>query len=161
MLPSIFCAMIESNYFWKGENHVVKIGIIRCDENSERCAGWNCFPAIANKTGEFRRYDTIEIVGFDTCGGCGHGKADKIVKQAQRLKKHGAEVIHLGNCMASDCPSKDVYIKALRKRAGIPIVEKTHGGPSPAQMAAYKAAAEAKKAKAAAARKARRAKAKK
>jgi predicted metal-binding protein len=129
---------------------MVKIGIIRCDENSERCAGWNCFPAIANKTGEFKDYDKIELVGFDTCGGCGHGKPDKILKQARRLKKHGAEVIHLGNCLALDCPSKAVYIKAL-KRIGIPVVERTHGGPSPAQMAAYKAAAEAKKARRAAA----------
>jgi len=133
---------------------LTKIGIIRCDENSEKCAGWNCFPAIANKTGEFKQYDTIEIVGFDTCGGCGHGKPDKIVKQARTLKKHGAEVIHLGNCLAADCPSKDVYIKALKKRIKIPIVERTHGGPSPEQIAAYRAAAEAKKAKAAEARKA-------
>jgi hypothetical protein len=61
--------------------------------------------------------------------------------------------------MAADCPSKDIYIAALKKRIKIPIVERTHGGPSPAQMAAYKAAADAKKAKAAAARKARREKA--
>ena len=131
----------------------MKIGIIRCDENSVRCAGWNCFPAITNKTGEFSQYDTIEIVGFDTCGGCGHGKADKIIKQAKRLKEKGAEVIHLGNCLASDCPSRDIYIKALRKRIRIPIVERTHGGPTPEQLSAYRAAQEAKKAKRAASRK--------
>ncbi len=131
----------------------MKIGIIRCDENSERCAGWNCFPAMANKTGEFSGYDTIEIVGFDTCGGCGHGKPDKIIKRAKVLRDKGAEVIHLGNCLASDCPSKDVYIKALRKRMRIPIVEKTHGGPTPEQIAAYRAAQEAKKAKRAKSRK--------
>lgn len=140
---------------------MTKIAIIRCDQNSANCAGWNCFPAMANKTGKFEGYDTIEIVGFDTCGGCGHGKADNIVKNAQRLVKHGAEVIHLGNCVASDCPSKDIYITALKKRVKVPIVERTHGGPSPEQMAAYRAAAEAKKAKAAAARKARREAAKK
>ena len=131
----------------------MKIGIIRCAENSERCAGWNCFPAIANKTGEFTRYETIELVGFDTCGGCGHGKADKILKQAKRLVEHGAEAIHLGNCLASDCPSKDIYIQTLKKKIKVPIVERTHGGPSPAQIAAYRAAAEAKKAKRAASRK--------
>ena len=60
----------------------MKIGIIRCDENSERCAGWNCFPAIEKKTGKFSDYDTIELVGFETCGGCGHGRVDRIVKQA-------------------------------------------------------------------------------
>ncbi len=133
---------------------MVKIGIIRCDENSHNCQGWNCFPAIANKTGKFEGYDKIELVGFDTCGGCGHGKPDKILKNARKLKAHGAEVIHLGNCLAMDCPSKDIYVKAL-KRIGIPIIERTHGGPSPAQMAAYKAAADAKKAKRMAARKAR------
>lgn len=134
---------------------MVKIGIIRCDENSANCQGWNCFPAIANKTGKFDAYEKIELVGFDTCGGCGHGKPDKILKNARKLKKHGAEVIHLGNCLIHDCPSRDVYFKAL-KRVGIPVVQGTHGGPTPEQMAAYKAAAEAKKAKAAAARKARR-----
>jgi predicted metal-binding protein len=139
---------------------MVKIGIIRCDENSERCAGWNCFPALANKTGTFAGYDKIELVGFDTCGGCGHGKPDKILKQARRLKKQGAEAIHLGNCLAYDCPSKGIYVKAL-KRVGIPIIERTHPSATPEQQAAFKAAIEAKKAKAAAARKARREKAKK
>lgn len=138
---------------------MTKIGIIRCDENSERCQGWNCFPAMANKTGQFEKYDKIELVGFDTCGGCGHGRTDKIIKKARTLKAHGAEVIHLGNCLAFDCPSKDVYVKAL-KRIGIPIVERTHGGPTAEQMAAFKAAADAKKAKAAAARKARKERAK-
>ncbi len=135
----------------------MKVGIIRCSEHSADCAGWNCFPAAANKTGEFSKYDSVEIVGFDTCGGCGHGRADKILKQAKRLQQHGAEVIHMGNC-TMDCPSKDVYVKVLKKSMKIPIVEKTHGGPTPAQMEAYKAAAEAKKAKLAARRAASKAK---
>ena len=61
---------------------MVKIGIIRCQEHSNSCAGFNCFPAFRDKTGEFERYDTMEIVGFDTCGGCGRGKADKILARA-------------------------------------------------------------------------------
>lgn len=125
---------------------MTKIGIIRCDENSESCAGWNCFPAIANKTGKFEDYDTIELVGFDTCGGCGHGKADKIIKKARKLKKQGAEVIHLGNCMSFDCPSISVYVKALKKLR-IPIVLRTHPSATPEQMAKFKAMIDAKKAK--------------
>ena len=131
----------------------MKIGIIRCDETSQRCAGWNCFPAMANKTGEFEGYESIELVGFDTCGGCGHGKPDKIVKISRRLREKGAEVIHLGNCLVGDCPSKDAYIAALRKRLRVPIVEKTHGGPTPEQIAAYRAAQEAKRANRAKSRK--------
>jgi predicted metal-binding protein len=125
----------------------MKIGIIRCDENSANCAGWGCFPAIAKKSAEFSRYESVELVGFDTCGGCGRGSADKIVAKAKRLKKQGAEVIHLGNCLVGGCPSKDLYLKELKKKVKIPIVEKTHGEPTAEQIAAFKAAQEAKKAK--------------
>ena len=99
----------------------MKIGIIRCDEHSYTCAGYNCFPAVQNKTGEFKEYNEIEIVGFDDCGGCGRGKADKIVARATRLKEKGAEVIHLGNCLILHCPSKK-----LVKEIGLPIIKGTH-----------------------------------
>ncbi|MBN1833960.1 MAG: CGGC domain-containing protein [Deltaproteobacteria bacterium] len=104
----------------------MKIGILRCDEHSNRCAGYGCFPAIQNKTGKFEEYDAIELVGFDSCGGCGRGKADKIVERGQRLKDKGAEVIHLGNCLAGVCPFKDVYAEALTEKVGIPVVMGTH-----------------------------------
>jgi predicted metal-binding protein len=105
---------------------VTKIGIIRCDTHSENCAGFHCFPAIKNKSGQMEQYDEIELVGFDTCGGCGRGKADKIVAKAMRLKERGAEVIHVGNCIIGSCPSKELYLTALRAEVGLPIVEKTH-----------------------------------
>ena len=105
---------------------MAKIGIIRCEEHSNNCAGFNCFPAIRDKTGQMESYDTIELVGFDDCGGCGRGKADKIVARAVRLKEKGAEIIHLGNCLVGACPSKDLYITALKEEVGVPIVEKTH-----------------------------------
>lgn len=105
---------------------MVKIGIIRCQEHSNSCAGFNCFPAFRDKTGEFERYDTMEIVGFDTCGGCGRGKADKILARALKLKEKGAEVIHLGNCIIGACPSKQLYLEVLKQETGLPIVEKTH-----------------------------------
>ncbi len=104
----------------------MKIGIIRCQEQSNNCAGWSCFPAMREKTGGFAGYDTIEPVGFDTCGGCGRGKADKIVARGKRLKEKGAEVIHLGSCLIGGCPTKDLYVKALREQVGVPIVERTH-----------------------------------
>ncbi|MBN2239168.1 MAG: CGGC domain-containing protein [Dehalococcoidales bacterium] len=105
----------------------MKIGIIRCEEHSNNCAGFGCFPAIKDKTGEFKDYDEIEIIGFDTCGGCGRGKADKILKKGQRLKERGAEVIHLGNCLTGPCPSVDTYEKALKEELGITVVRGTHG----------------------------------
>jgi predicted metal-binding protein len=106
---------------------MVKIGIIRCQEHSANCAGFHCFPAIMNKSGQFARYDeNVELVGFDTCGGCGRGKADKIVAKAKRLREKGAEVIHLGNCLVGPCPSKSIYEEALAAELDVPIVEKTH-----------------------------------
>ncbi|MFC1921271.1 CGGC domain-containing protein [Chloroflexota bacterium] len=110
----------------------MKIGIIRCQEHSNDCAGFSCFPAMREKSGEFEKYKDkeIELVGFDTCGGCGRNKADKIISKAQRLKEKGAEVIHLGNCMVGACPSKDMYKEALEKEVGLPFVENTHGRPN-------------------------------
>lgn len=104
----------------------MKIGIIRCQEQSQNCAGWSCFPAIRDKTGGFEGYDTIDLVGYDTCGGCGRGKPDKIVARAKRLKEHGAEAIHLGSCLVFACPTKDQFVKALKEQVGVPIIEKTH-----------------------------------
>ena len=104
----------------------MKIGIIRCEEHSKDCAGYHCFPAIRNKTGQFEGIADVELVDFDTCGGCGRDKADKIVARAMRLKEKGAEVIHLGNCIISSCPNKDIYEKALKEEVKLPVVEKTH-----------------------------------
>ena len=103
-----------------------KIGIIRCDAHSEKCAGFHCFPAIQNRTGQFKNYDKIEIIGFDSCGSCYRGKADKINAIAKRLKEKGAEVVHLGNCIISSCPSKDVFIKGIQDEVGVKLVCKTH-----------------------------------
>ena len=56
----------------------MRVGIIRCEERSNECAGYKCLPAMQNRTGQFKGYDAIELVGFETCGGCGRNKADKI-----------------------------------------------------------------------------------
>ncbi|MFC1915844.1 CGGC domain-containing protein [Chloroflexota bacterium] len=104
----------------------MKVGIIRCQEHSNQCAGYNCFPAMQNRTGQFEVYDNIELVGFESCGGCGRNKADKVLARALRLKEKGAEVIHLGNCLVGACPFKDIYEEALREKVGLPIIERTH-----------------------------------
>lgn len=105
---------------------MTRIGIIRCQEQSNNCAGWSCFPAMRDKKGSFEAYDSIELVGFDTCGGCGRNKADKIVARALRLKEKGAEVIHLGTCLVGGCPFKDMYLGELKQKVQVPIVERTH-----------------------------------
>ncbi len=123
----------------------MKVGIIRCDEHSNNCAGFSCFPSAMNKTGKFEVYDEVELVGFDTCGGCGRGKADKILARANRLVEKGAEVVHMSNCIAP-CPSKELYETTLQNELSVPVVIGTHPGPTPEQMAAIRAAREAKEA---------------
>ena len=104
----------------------MKVGIIRCNEHSESCAGYACFPAVQERTGAFESYDSVELIGFDTCGGCGRGRTDKIVVKAARLKKKGAEVIHLGNCLVGLCPFKDLYRDSIEEEIEIPVKFGTH-----------------------------------
>jgi predicted metal-binding protein len=104
----------------------MKIGIIRCQDQSNICAGYHCFAGISEKTGEFSKYDSIELAGFETCGGCCRGKAVRIVNRALRLKyMGGADVIQFSNCLVN-CPYKNVYKKAIIEKVGLPVVEGTH-----------------------------------
>ena len=114
---------------------MTRIGIIRCQElaignSPRRCAGWNCFPAMRNKTKYMDEYETIELVGFDTCGGCpGNTRFDKIVERGLKLKEKGAEVIHLSTCIVLSCPNKNKFAEVLREKVGLPVKEKTHTSP--------------------------------
>ncbi len=103
----------------------MKVGIIRCDGRSHECAGYKCLPAAQHCTGMFKDYREVEIIGFDSCGGCGRGKADKIVDRGLRLQKKGAEVIHLSDCVLSGCAHRALYVSALREK-GLKVVEGTH-----------------------------------
>jgi predicted metal-binding protein len=115
---------------------MTKIGIIRCQElalsGERRCAGWNCFPAIREKSGYLAEYDTIELVGFDTCGGCPGKRYNKIIERGLKLKEKGAEVIHLSTCIGEFCPNKAQFKKVLEKETGLEIKEKTHSRPAEA-----------------------------
>lgn len=104
----------------------MKIGIIRCQEASKTCAGYHCFPAMRGRTGEFKKYDTVELVGFDTCGGCSPKVGERIVARALDLKNNGAEVIHLAVCTLYTCPHREINEMALKEKVGLPIVKGTH-----------------------------------
>ena len=81
---------------------------------------------MSNKTDQFQQYDAFELVGFDTCGGCCRGNSTKIVANAQRLKDYGAEIIHLGNCLISNCPVGELYQKDIKELVNIEVVLGTH-----------------------------------
>jgi len=103
-----------------------KVGIIRCDAYSDDCPGPGCFRAMRENTGQFEDYGEVEIIGFDTCGGCGRGKPDKILARAKRLVDGGAEVIHLSNCLTGGCPSNETYVQAVQSAVDAEVVLGTH-----------------------------------
>ncbi len=106
---------------------MTKLGIIRCAVHSDKCAGYKCFPALAEKSGTFAEYgDDVALVGFDSCGGCPRNETGKIVDRAIRLRDRGAEVIHLGNCLANSCPWMQMFRDAIVKETGVPVVLRTH-----------------------------------
>lgn len=99
---------------------MTKIAIIRCEEKSKTCPGTTCFKVIREKSAAFAKYgDEIEIVGFDTCGGCGLGKPDKILQKAEALKQRGAEVIHISTCMRSQCPYYAQYLGEVGRKSKV------------------------------------------
>ena len=95
---------------------MTRIAIIRCDEKSRTCAGTGCFKAIREKEGAFAKYDDeIEIIGFDTCGGCSQGRPDKVLAKVESLVQKGAEVIHLSTCIKGGCPVYKMYLEEVSK----------------------------------------------
>jgi predicted metal-binding protein len=118
----------------------MKIGIIRCHEHANKCAGYNCFPAVVKRTGKFAaagegpqgepgadRPDALELIGFDSCGGCARGTADRVVERAKKMRDRGAEVVYLGNCIVNGaCPWSDLFCGAIGEQAGLTVVRGTH-----------------------------------
>jgi predicted metal-binding protein len=99
---------------------LTKIAIIRCDEKAKTCPGTACFNAIREKKAAFEKYgDEIEIIGFDTCGGCGLGKADKMLAKVESLKQRGAEVIHVSTCVKTKCPYYGLFVEEVGKHSKV------------------------------------------
>ena len=106
---------------------MTKVGIIRCSAYSDRCAGYKCFPALRDRTGAFADYeDELELIGFDTCGGCARNEAGKIVERVVRLRDRGAQVVHLADCLVDACPWASMFRDAIVKETGVPVVLRTH-----------------------------------
>ncbi len=106
----------------------MKIGIIRCGRYA-RCSGAGCFTGINQKSGPMADYDSIEVVGYSTCGGCPGENMETVPKA---LKKAGAEVIHLTTCFLCGVPPcihvRD-FIRLIGTETGLPVKVGTHRFP--------------------------------
>lgn len=80
----------------------MKVGVIRCMQTEDFCAGTNCFKMIANKTGSFEgTTEDIEIIGYVNCGGCPGKKA---VLRTRKLLSMGVDTIAMASCITKGNP---------------------------------------------------------
>jgi predicted metal-binding protein len=78
----------------------MKIGIIRCQQTEDVCAGTTCFKFFNNKLLSENEAD-FEIIGFVSCGGCPGKRA---VSRAKRMVAAGAQTIALASCIGKGTP---------------------------------------------------------
>ena len=113
-----------------------KIAILYCkrvkDHSCIACA--KCYKGIAEKNGEFAKYDEIELVAMTDCGDC-PGLVVPRVKLLNELTQNlnrPIETLHLGTCVklameTAACPIEfdDLQI-TLEKKFGIDVILGTH-----------------------------------
>jgi predicted metal-binding protein len=105
-----------------------RIGIVICDRYRE-CGGGKCFRAVRERRGAFSRYgadETVEIVGYSTCGGCPGGNVESVPEE---MKKNGVEVIHLATGLVvgyPPCPYLRDFKTFIESKYEIPVVVGTH-----------------------------------
>lgn len=110
----------------------MKVGLIRCTQTEDACPGTTDFKAMREKSGAFQGVtDDIELIGFNSCGGCPGKKA---VFRAQEMIKRGADTIVFASCISKGtpigypCPFAKKMRDAVRAAVGdeISIIEYTH-----------------------------------
>jgi predicted metal-binding protein len=109
----------------------MKIGIIRCMQTEDMCAGATDFKVVANRLKAFEGISDGEIIGFVSCGGCPGKKA---VSRAQMLADKGADIIafascmRLGNPIGFPCPHFTQIYECVDKKLGykVKLLDWTH-----------------------------------
>jgi len=112
----------------------VKIAIIRCEKNMDRCPLTSCFNCLIEKKEGFTQYDETIPAGVFTCKCPG----DNTVGLAKILKSKGAEAIHFCTCTFSKrsdngwdmadggfCDNIDSIIDKVYQEIEIPCIKGT------------------------------------
>jgi len=115
---------------------MAKIAILYCmrikDHSCIACA--KCYKAMAEKNGEFARYDSIDLVAMTDCGDC-PGLTFPRVKLLNEVTKglnRPIDVIHFGTCVklameTAQCPIDFDELKlVVEKKFGVEVVLGTH-----------------------------------
>jgi len=102
------------------------------DHSCIACA--KCHKGIAEKNGEFARYDEIELVGMTDCGDCPGLVVPrvKLLNEITRNLERPFDVIYFGTCMkiameTAECPIDfDDMKRILEEKFGCEVVLGTH-----------------------------------
>lgn len=112
----------------------MNIAVMGCKNiKDETCIGCQrCLRAFDRREGEFERYKDVpdaRLVALFHCGGC---PATSPVLRMVQLRDwmapmgESVDVLHLGTCIRNHCEYKDALVDAVRRKAGIPVVEGSH-----------------------------------
>ncbi len=109
----------------------MKVGIIRCQQTEDMCAGDTCFKVALKGKLAFNETGSVQIVGFVSCGGCPGKKA---VSRAKLMIDRKADVIVFASCISKGnpigfaCPHFSKMKEAIINKIGteIKIIDWTH-----------------------------------
>lgn len=108
-----------------------KVGIIRCQQTEDVCPGTTDFKVASEGKLAFTKTGPVEVVGFNSCGGCPGKRA---IGRAKIMVDRGAEIIAFTSCISKgtpngySCPHYEKMRDAVAKKIGskIEIIEYTH-----------------------------------
>jgi len=109
----------------------MKVGVIRCQQTEDMCPGNTDFKIAAEGKFAFEETGPVEIMGFESCGGCPGKRA---VMRAKMMVDRGAEAIVMASCISRGnpigfpCPHFEKMKESIKKKIGpeIKIIEWTH-----------------------------------
>ena len=107
---------------------MTRIGIIICARYKD-CGGGKCFRAMRERHGAFSLYpaeETVEIVGYSTCGGCPGGNVEHVPAE---FRKNNADVVHLATGLVvgyPPCPHIGRFRTYIETAHDLPVVVGTH-----------------------------------
>ncbi|MEW6276534.1 MAG: CGGC domain-containing protein [Bacillota bacterium] len=115
---------------------MARIGIISCQKIKDiTCVSCiKCFKAIAQKQGNFERYDDLEVVFMGDCGGCPGLVMPKLglIMDMACTYERDVDVIYLGTCVmkareTAQCPINPEEIsKKIKAKFGKEVILGTH-----------------------------------
>ncbi len=115
---------------------MARIAVLYCkriqDTSCIACA--KCHKGMAERNGEFARYDDIELVAMTHCGDCPGLTFPrvKLLNEVTKMLGREIEVVHMGTCMklameTAQCPIDFDEMKTLlENKFGVEVVLGTH-----------------------------------